>query len=108
MNEGWSCPKCGKVYAPSVLACEECNAVAVKPYYPPALPWPSYPSWPWYQQGPCSYCGRYNCFGHATCQPLTVAGGTSATNIPPGVTVTNITAGSACLDTYNTGCRLLD
>jgi hypothetical protein len=25
MNDGWKCPECGRVYAPSVLQCEECS-----------------------------------------------------------------------------------
>lgn len=25
MNEGWTCPKCGKVYAPFWIECTSCN-----------------------------------------------------------------------------------
>lgn len=27
-NNGWICPKCGKVYAPFIAACLECNEKA--------------------------------------------------------------------------------
>lgn len=25
MNQGWECPKCGRVYAPVVLQCSHCK-----------------------------------------------------------------------------------
>lgn len=33
MNEGWKCPQCGRVYAPSVTECGACNG-SVKIDYP--------------------------------------------------------------------------
>lgn len=45
MNEGWICPKCGRVYAPSVSVCEECNRSLVK--LPPMDTPPGVsPKWP--------------------------------------------------------------
>ena len=59
MNQGWTCPKCSKVYAPSVQECIECNAVAVRP----ANPWPTpyQPYTPWRSSYQCVICGKYNC-----------------------------------------------
>lgn len=39
--EGWKCSQCGKVYAPHVEECKECNAKAVEwtPNYP------NHPGW---------------------------------------------------------------
>lgn len=35
-NQGWTCPKCNKVYAPSVEECKACNeGVQVLPLLPP-------------------------------------------------------------------------
>lgn len=59
MNQGWTCPKCSKVYAPTVSECHTCNAGVAKPIlptYPPTSPtipdpiWPSKERWweaPW-------------------------------------------------------------
>ena len=30
MTSGWICPKCGRVYAPFITACNECNEKAMK------------------------------------------------------------------------------
>jgi len=40
MSEGWRCPLCGRVYAPSVLQCGNCikavpGVVVVPDVYPP-------------------------------------------------------------------------
>lgn len=32
MDQGWECPKCGQVYAPTVAKCETCVAVVRIPY----------------------------------------------------------------------------
>lgn len=29
LTMGWTCPKCGKVYAPSQIECSPCNSVVV-------------------------------------------------------------------------------
>lgn len=42
MNQGWECPKCGKVYAPSVQQCWTCG----KNTYTPTYPQPYYPYYP--------------------------------------------------------------
>jgi predicted ATP-dependent serine protease len=35
MNNGWICPKCGKVYAPWVSQCGYCNdKIVVQPVFP--------------------------------------------------------------------------
>jgi hypothetical protein len=52
---GWICPKCGKVYAPDVKECAECNSkkwvtipCSPLPYPVPYYPWPTYPYYtPW-------------------------------------------------------------
>jgi hypothetical protein len=28
-NQGWTCPKCGKVFSPSIIECIYCNSVSV-------------------------------------------------------------------------------
>ena len=38
-NKGWECPKCGRVYAPSVTECFACNALVVQPIMPGINPW---------------------------------------------------------------------
>jgi hypothetical protein len=40
---GWSCPKCGKVYAPHCNECWACNSPLLNP--PGAPPYPA-PGWP--------------------------------------------------------------
>ena len=37
MNQGWECPKCGKVYAPSIIQCLTCgkNTYPTPPYPQP-------------------------------------------------------------------------
>ena len=50
---GWTCPKYGRVYAPHVKECAECNkkCVKVERWIYPVEPW--YPGtgdrWPWYR-----------------------------------------------------------
>ncbi len=36
-NKGWECPKCGKIYSPSIFECEGCNipVPATVPSYDP-------------------------------------------------------------------------
>lgn len=48
MNKGWECPKCGRVYAPSVTECYLCAPVS-EPFVPkPYNPWPTiFPNAPW-------------------------------------------------------------
>jgi len=47
MNQGWECPACKTVYAPTVTKCECQVAKPDWTYRPPAWqPWPSYPWWP--------------------------------------------------------------
>ena len=38
MNQGWICPKCGKVYAPTQMECFGCNSNIND--------WPNSPAWP--------------------------------------------------------------
>ena len=46
MNEGWVCPKCGKVNAPWKESCD-CVEIVKNPYHEyPA--YPEYPVPPWY------------------------------------------------------------
>jgi hypothetical protein len=57
MNTGWSCPRCSRVYAPSVTGCSSCNAFKNDPWIVPNVPTPvvplpffphpSVPSVPW-------------------------------------------------------------
>jgi len=49
---GWVCPKCGKVYAPDVKECAECNQRAIPMLYPNYPVYPVYPTFPWYPQYP--------------------------------------------------------
>jgi len=57
---GWECPKCGKVYAPSVVECVACNNTVtisdpVSPYvptYPPPEPYVLPQHVPWWQPDP--------------------------------------------------------
>ena len=48
-DRGWICPKCEKVYAPSVEECGACNEVHARAPAPPYVwiypspPWPNYP-----------------------------------------------------------------
>lgn len=42
-NKGWECPKCGKVYAPSVDECKHCNGAASAPVLPMLPPMPYTP-----------------------------------------------------------------
>lgn len=44
-NHGWTCPKCGRVYAPYVPECRECNERAgITLAKPP--PFPTGPTFP--------------------------------------------------------------
>jgi hypothetical protein len=54
-QQGWICPKCGRVYAPWVKECEACNPVKTAPVVEPWIPivpfypfplWPPYPDYP--------------------------------------------------------------
>ena len=56
MNVGWSCPRCSRVYAPSVTSCASCNAIHNQPWIAPhvptevpfvPLPYTPTPSVPW-------------------------------------------------------------
>jgi len=40
-NEGWVCPKCGRVYAPWVEKCQYCggNTITYTPFTCPCRPW---------------------------------------------------------------------
>lgn len=48
-EKGWICPKCGKVYAPHVDECSDCNNNWIKPNPYPWTPEPSpyVPTNPW-------------------------------------------------------------
>ena len=43
MNQGWECPKCGKVYAPQVQQCFTCGKNNYQPISYPIYPQPMYP-----------------------------------------------------------------
>ena len=46
MNEGWVCPRCDKVWAPSVKSCD-CEPREWQPYGEvPLMPWPTDPRYP--------------------------------------------------------------
>ena len=55
---GWTCPKCGNSYAPTVQQCPVCAMNAEKPLFPNHWrpkrrpgPWPYTPPWePWEQE----------------------------------------------------------
>jgi len=53
MNQGWTCPKCNRVFAPWVTECSYCNNFQ-QPFYPqqPFEPYPNpwYPGQPWYYE----------------------------------------------------------
>lgn len=58
METGWVCPKCGRVYAPSVKECYHCNNIKNDELFTPNRPdmpvipekFPSYPNMPgWYK-----------------------------------------------------------
>lgn len=52
---GWICPRCGTVYAPTVEKCIPCSPpYAQPPLYPGVPAWPKYAS-PWDQQ---TWCGH--------------------------------------------------
>ena len=43
MKQSWICPKCGRVYGPSVSECAICNAEIPIPQLPYPSPFPPYP-----------------------------------------------------------------
>lgn len=49
MNQGWVCPKCGKVNAPWKESCDCVQVVPANPYQYPVQPY--YPQ-PWYPTEP--------------------------------------------------------
>jgi len=51
MNEGWVCPRCGKVNAPWKESCD-CVVAPVKNPYPEYPAYPQYPVVPWYPMYP--------------------------------------------------------
>lgn len=52
MNQGWQCPVCKTVWAPTVQKCAECSPVAVPTWI--GVPWPTWPGphYPWYVASP--------------------------------------------------------
>ena len=47
MKQSWICPKCGRVYGPSVPECAVCNAEIPVPRIPYPNPYPNpYEPWP--------------------------------------------------------------
>lgn len=68
--DGWTCPKCGRVWAPCVIECGACNGQA-QPYtsptptisptpwtpYEPTVPQPYTPTWPQGTGSPAPWAG---------------------------------------------------
>ena len=51
-NNGWVCPRCGKVFAPTVNECFYCNDDWGSPWTP--NPYPLTPVSPWYTTNCCN------------------------------------------------------
>jgi hypothetical protein len=59
-NQGWECPKCGRVYAPHVDQCSACAPETKMPTTLPAFAW-------------CNQCRALKPVGHVCAMPLRVA-----------------------------------